>query len=443
MVNPSLFASFLSMPKALLKVTTHFHHVAALLLLSLSTTAIINAETDTREGIFDPAIRTVSLRNPDNFMAPPVIRLGTHDRLLLNFDIIGDAHEYLRYRLIHCNADWQPSRLLESEYIEGFNEGEIQDFAYSSNTFVHYVNYNLVIPNEEMPIKAGGNYLLQVYDEDNPDKTLLQTRFSVSENSVAVRPTVSTRTDRGFNTEWQQLDLAIDLSGLGNVNPYQDFVVTVTQNNRPETTHTVTHPLRVEGNVALFEHDQNLIFPASNEYRRFETVRIDYPGMSVDSVVFGGTNWHAYLKPDEPRCDRNYVYDQTQHGRFMVDEYNATDPDLGADYVTVHFTLDSPEIIGGDVYVDGDFNLHRFDSRNKMTYDYTTQRYTAEIPLKQGSYNYQYVVVSKKEPEADYKPKKADSGIIEGNYYETENEYLVKVYFRPPGARADRLIGTN
>lgn len=442
--SSSSMANCSPMVSTSLKTKTLFRYVVAILLLSLFQTPSAQAETDTRDGIFDSAIRTVSLRNPDNFMAPPVIRLGTHDRLLLNFDIIGDAHEYLRYRLIHCNADWQPSRLLESEYIDGFNEGEISDFAYSSNTFVHYVNYNLVIPNEDMPIIAGGNYLLQVYDEENPDNTLLQTRFSVSENGVAVRPTVTTRTDRGFNTEWQQLDLAIDLTGLGNVNPYQDFIITVTQNNRPEITHSVTHPLRVDGNVAIFEHDQNLIFPASNEYRRFETVRVDYPGMSVDSVVFGGTNWHAYLKPDEPRCERNYIYDHTQHGRFMIDEYNATDADLGADYVTVHFTLDSPEIIGGDVYVDGDFNLHRFDSRNKMSYDYTTRRYTAQIPLKQGSYNYQYVVVDKKHNDAIPDSfSKADSGIIEGNYYETENEYLVKVYYRPPGARADRLIGTN
>ncbi len=402
------------------------------------------AETDTRDGMFDASVRTVSVRNPDNFMAPPVIRLGTSDRLFINFDIIGDAHEYLRYRLIHCNSDWKPSRLLESEYIEGFNEGIISDYAYSSNTYVHYVNYNLEIPNEEMPLKAGGNYLLQVYNEDDPDNTLLQTRFSVTENIAAVKPIMTTRTDNGFNNEWQQIDIELDLTGLTNVNPYQDLIVTVTQNNRPETTRTVTHPLRTDGNRVIFSHDRNLIFGASNEYRRFETVRADYPGMSVDSVAFGGTNWHAYLSPDEPRSYKEYSYDRTQHGRFKIDEYNSTDPDLGADYVTVHFTLDTPEIAGGDVYVDGDFNLHRYNSRNKMTYDYSSRSYTLQLPLKQGSYNYQYVVLPK--DYADDQPDsatslKADAGIVEGNFYETGNEYLVKVFYRPAGARADRLIG--
>lgn len=411
---------------------------AILLPLSLS------AATDTRDGMFARDLRTASLRNPDNFMTPAVIRLGTNDRLNLNFDIIGDAHQYLRYRLIHCNADWQPSRLLESEFIDGFNEGEITDFAYSSNTFVHYVNYNLTIPNEDMPIIKDGNYLLQVYDENDPEEVLVQTRFSVTENIAAINGSVSSRTDRGFNTEWQQLNLAIDLAGLPGINPYQDILVTVIQNNRPETARILTHPLRVEGNMAIFEHDPNLIFGASNEYRRFETVRADYPGMGIDSVVFGGTNWHAHLRTDEERAGRNHIYDRTQHGRFMIDEYSATDPDLGADYVTVHFTLNSPEIIGGDVYVDGDFNLHRFDSRNKMTYDFTTQNYTVSIPLKQGSYNYQYVVLPKGSDDSDSaRQLKADPGVIEGNYYETENEYLVLVFLRTPGARADRLIGAT
>lgn len=389
----------------------------------------------------DNRIRSISLRNPDNFMAPAVIRLGTDDRLQLNFDIIDDSHEYLRYRLIHCNADWQPSKLLESEYLDGFNEGSITDYAYSSNTYVHFVNYNLVIPNEEMNFIASGNYLLQVFNEEDPDTTLFQIRFSVAENQVMLKPRLTTRTDMGFNTEWQQIDFEADLTGFENINPYLDLIVTVMQNNRPETTRSVSNPLRVEGSRAIFEHDQNLIFPAGNEYRRFETVRIDYPGMRVDSVVFGGTNWHAYLQPDQSRTYNNYIYDQTQHGRFMIDEYNATEPDLGADYVTVHFTLDAPEAIGADIYVDGDFSNHIFDERNRMNYDYDKRLYHAQIPLKQGSYNYQYVVLPKNYSDKPGSTSYPDPGLVEGNHYETQNEYLLLLFCRPPGSRYDRLLG--
>ena len=392
-------------------------------------------EMDTATGIFERDVKTLSVVNPDHFMSPPVLRLGTDDRLKINFDIIGDSHEYLRFRLVHCNADWQPSRLLEPEYLDGFNEMEITDYAYSSNTFVHYVNYNIEIPGDGMRIISGGNYLLQVYPEGEPDHVMLQVRFYVTENSLMVGGGISGRTDKGFNTEFQQLEIAVEAGGGMIKNPYQDLIVTVMQNNRPETLREITHPMRVEGDRILYAHDPALIFNGGNEYRRFETVRADYAGMGVDSVVYGGSNWHAYLMPDESRVEKDYIYDSTQHGRFKIDEYNASDPDLGADYITVHFTLDSPEFIGADVYVDGDFAYHRFDGFNRMHYDYDRRFYTAEIPLKQGSYNYQYVVKPVGEGYADPSP-------VEGNKYETRNEYLVNVYYRAPGSRADRLVGS-
>ncbi|MBD5357505.1 MAG: DUF5103 domain-containing protein [Bacteroides sp.] len=403
--------------------------ILAAIIASVNSYGVVNTST----AIFDRNVRTLKVTNPDNFMAPAVIRLGTSDRIFINFDIIGDSHDYLRYKLIHCNADWQPSRLLESEYVDGFNEAELTDYAYSSNTFVHYVNYNIEIPNPDLRIMESGNYVLQVYPEGQPEELLLQARFSVTENSMPAAGSVTTRTDMGVNTEYQQLSIAIDAAG-GRYNPYQDFVVTVMQNNRPETMRTLQHPLRVDGSTIIFEHDPTLVYPAGDEYRRFETVRADYAGMHVDSVKFGGSNWHAWLTPDTPRAGRDYSYDRTQHGRFMIDEYNSTDPDLGADYITVHFTLDSPEIVGGDVYISGDLTLNNLSDSNRMRYDYNTKLYTAEIPLKQGSYNYQYVVVPHRGGYPDPSP-------IDGNKYETNNEYLVQVFLRLPGSRADRLVG--
>lgn len=402
----------------------------------MSLMPVIAPAGDTSTRVFCRDVRSLSLSNPDDFMAPPVIRMASDDRLVVNFDIIGENHDYLRYRLIHCDAGWQPSRLLPTEYIDGFNEDEISDYAYSSNTYVHYVNYNLEIPNDRMRPLVSGNYLLQVYPEGREEDMLLQQRFFVSENIIPVSGYVTSRTDRGFNTGYQQLGLDIDLSGAGIRNPYQDLIVTVTQNNRPETTRILSQPLRIDGQVLVYAHNPELIFNAGNEYRRFETVRADYAGMHVDSVNFGGTNWHAWLSVDEPRAERDYSYDRTQHGRFKIDEYNADDPDLAGDYITVHFSLDHPEIFGKDIYVDGDFTLHQFNGFNRMRYDYDSHRYSAEIPLKQGSYNYQYVVTGRDGNDADPSP-------IDGDKYETCNEYLVLIYYRPAGARYDRLLSSQ
>ena len=388
---------------------------------------------DTTTGIFDRRFRTLKTEVEDNFMSPPVIRLGTNDRILVKFDEIGEDNSYLEYRLIHCDADWQPSRLIESEYLEGFNSVRIEDYAYSTATFVHYVNYLIAFPNEELQIKHSGNYLLQVYDPERPEETLLQTRFQVTENIARIEGNVTSRTDMGHNTYWQQLAFEIDCQGIGEFNPYQDIIVYVTQNNREATKRRIMTPLRVSGDKIIYEHLNDLVFGASNEYRRFESVSNSFPGMRVDSLRYMGSNYHVWLKVDEPRQSASYSYDQTQHGRFLVREYNSTDSDIGADYITVHFLLECPELPSYDIYLDGEFTHDRMDKENQLTYDHRVGGYVAEVPLKQGAYNYQYVTRSRQTGEIS-------TSTIEGDKYETLNEYGIAVYFRPPGARADRLI---
>ena len=53
--------------------------------------------------------------------------------------------------------------------------------------------------------------------------------------------------------------------------------------------------------------------------------------------------------------------------------------------------------------------------------------------MKQGFYNYKYVVVDKENT--------LQEGAISGNFDETENNYKVLVYYRDLGARYDKLIG--
>lgn len=390
---------------------------------------------DTRTQAFDPAFRTLKVQVENDFLSPPVITLGGDDRIIFSFDEIGDDFSELRFRLIHCNADWQPSQLVETEYLGGFNIADIADYAFSQNTFVHFVNYRVTIPSDDMQPLVSGNYLIQVFDSYDPDTVLLQARFSVSEDVVSVSGDVSGRTDRGFNTTWQQLELDVSSGDFAIGNPFADVKVTVGQNSMPESLRTLPPPSRMDGRRMVWQHVPQLIFPAGNEFRRFETVRLNHPGMHIDSMRYGGSNYHAWLMPDTDRAEGNYQYDRTQYGRFLVREYSATDSDLGADYVTVHFTLDFPELVNGDIYLDGELTQHLRDDRYRMVYDRESGAYTLEVPLKQGSYNYRYLAVPRDKSET------ADPSPVEGDFYETSNEYDVRVYYRPPGSRADRLIG--
>lgn len=367
-------------------------------------------------------------------MSSPVIRLGSDERISINFDEWNEDYSDLQYRLIHCGPDWKPSRLLESEYLDSFNIGDIEDWAYSSNTFVHYVNYQFFIPNEQIDPKMSGNYIVEIFERDDPDEVLAEARFSVTEQSAQISGKMSTQTDRGNNTEWQQLQLEVIPTNVRFENPYSDVSVLLTQNSDPATLREIESPSRVSGTNLYYSHLPQLIFKAGNEFRRFESIRTTYNDMHVDSVKYVGPNYHVWLTPDYERSESEYSYDQTQQGRFLVREYNSTDSNLGADYVTVHFTLDTPDIPDADVYVSGEFTEYKLDETNRMHYDYGSGTYRLKKPLKQGSYNYRYVAVPR------HGNRTPDLSIIEGDKYETRNEYRVQVWYYPIGARYSKLV---
>ncbi len=410
----------------------------SLLLIFLSALPVSATFNDTSTRAFDPKFRTLTVTLNNELMRDPVLRMTEPaDRLVFSFDEITEDRSYLRARLVHCNADWKPSMLAETEFADGFNQADIEDFGYSSNTFIHYVNYKFTLPTEGLRPLVSGNYLLQVYDADDPDTTLLQFRFRAAESGMAISGHADGRTDRSFNSGLQQLSLVLTPIGNTNYNPYADIFVEVLQNSRPETSRILRAPSRMERNSFIYDHNPDLIFDGGNEYRRFETVRNNYPGMGVESTYYEDPLYHAILKRDLPRTEGQYMFDSTQRGRFKIDEYNSTDPDLGADYILTHFSLEADEFPDSDVYVEGELFGRGFTDLNRMKYLKDEGLYSLSVPLKQGSYNYQYVVVPRSGK------KISDSTRIEGNHFETLNEYDVYVWLRTPGSRADRLIGSN
>lgn len=395
------------------------------------------AVADTLTGAFVSRFRTLEVHVEGNELSPPIADFANGDRIIVEWDELAEERSYLRYRLVHCDYNWNPSGLVESEFLDGFNEAEVVDWDYSQATTVHYIHYSVALPNEHMLPKISGNYLMQVYDESDPDKVLLQVRFSVAESVVDIRAEVSSRTDIDYNASNQQLSVSVDVKQEKVHDIYNDLKVVVTQNGRVDNELVVSRPLRVSGNVAYFEHLRPMIFAAGNEYRRFETVSTVYPGMKIAEISYNEPYYHMTVSEDYPRYADNYAYDRTQHGRFKIREYNYDEgSDLAADYIMTHFTLKMPRDDNFDFFIDGDLTCRRFSPETRLHYNYNTEAYEATLLLKQGSYNYQYLAVP-------VGGDKGVTGVVEGDFYQTINEYVVKVYYRHPGERYDRLLGVT
>ena len=398
-------------------------------------------------GVFDPMIRTVTRAVDSNPLAPPVLTLGADSELTIGFDMIAEQREYLRYSIHLCNADWSPSQFTDPEVFDGFNYADIQDYAFSSGTNTHYVHYTISLPNQDYQFRLSGNYILDVYPEENPDNILLSVPFMVQENAISVGGSITSVTDIDINGAHQQLSLEIDTRNERLRDPNNDLRILVQQNNRRDNAVWLAHPDRVSGPKLIYEHNRRLIFPAGNEYRRMETVNNLYPGIGEDHIEFHAPYYYHILNLDKIRAHRQYVYDRTQQGRFLIREYNADNSDTEADYTLVVFTLDATEFPDADVYLDGDFMNRTFDDRSRMGYDPEQGRYTKILPLKQGAYNYQYLVVPRYgapvtplSPDSPLPSARSLTAPVEGDHYQTVNEYSVAVYYRPPAARYDRLL---
>jgi hypothetical protein len=82
----------------------------------------------------------------------------------------------------------------------------------------------------------------------------------------------------------------------------------------------------------------------------------------------------------------------------------------------------------------GDFCGNGFDINSRLDYDTEEGYYFISLPLKMGLYNYCYAWVPADGGRGELSP-------AEGNFYNTENEYAIYLYYRGFGDRYDRLIG--
>ncbi len=390
---------------------------------------------------YDPQIQTVLLypaiggdvTTPGRTLNPPVIEVNNDAPLTLEFDDLTGDYRPFRARLVHCNADWQKSIINDIEFTYEFNDHPITDYQVSLGTKVQYYHYRFAVPKVKLP----GNYVLVVVDERNPRRLILSRRFCTYQNKVNVGATVlfSVSPQRQFAD--QQIDLILSYRGYEVISPQDDFKVVIRQNFRDDKIITNLKPTNVQAFEQRLDYrlfDLSNTIGGGNEYRFFDTRTVLSRANFVDRIVPRAEVTTAYISTDQPRSVGAYIQFDDFNGRYVIDHRETGNGSVSADYIETVFTLRTPEVLDGEVYVNGGFNSWRLDDRNRMTYDPATSTYRAAILLKQGVYNYDYAI-------ARQSPRPfVDESLLEGNFSQTENDYEVFVYHRPPANRADQLV---
>ncbi len=385
--------------------------------------------------VSDERIKTVKLFKEGWDLSYPVIKSGSGEKLILQFDLLGTNIETFYYTFIHCNKDWKRSDIFPNEYLDGFPENPIEDYNYSFNTTVDYIHYHLSFPNDRVSLKLSGNYIISVYQVDEPDKPVITKRFIITEDAAAVEINMHRpRMTRDTETH-QQIDFRVNISGLNIRDPHGDIYATILQNGRWNVSRANLKPDFFSDRELRFSSlSENNIFPGGNEFRYFDIRSIRYLSEFVKAIDYLAPYYHVYLHPSESREFKPYFYWQDFNGKYIIAVQEGQNHDTDADYVHVYFTLPSAQALpGGKMYVSGSFNNWSLDAGNQMFYNPGSGSYECIIILKQGWYNYEYVF-RKDDPPGEFSSK------FEGTHIETENDYTVIVYYRNPRDRYDRIL---
>jgi len=387
--------------------------------------------------VYKESVKTVLIHKKGWQLAMPIIELGKDEKISLQFDEIGaEIHDY-SWSVVHCNSNWQQSDLNAIEYIDGYQESRVENYSFSQNTLVNYINYSIEFPNDDFQLTISGNYVVKVYEQDKPEKLVLVRKFYVFENLVQVNAQVdrlNVKVKDGLN---QRLNIELNCDNEIE-NPAETVSLRVQKNNGVVKDFSSVKPSFINGNLIKYQTINDLAFAGENEYRHFDIKNFRFLSdrlLTVDKQI--DIN-HVYLRPDMDKSMEGYDFKHDLNGRRTVKLENNDKSNIMADYCYVHFQLDKKlSLENGDYYIYGGLTDWSYQKAAKMKFDFKTGKFTGKLYLKQGYYNYIYRFKSTDEmfDNEEYACK------TEGNYFQTENEYNIFVYYKDYSVSYEKLVG--
>ena len=257
----------------------------------------------------------------------------------------------------------------------------------------------------------------------------------IIDDKVTIRGSVKRATDLEQRNYKHEIDFSIHHNGYEIDNPFSDVKPVITQNSRWDNAISGLQAVFVKDYEIVYDHEDENLFDGGNEYRFFDIQSLRYLSERLASISFEDDTHKVVLRTDEARRFKRYSgLVQDINGKRIIRVQEGSRNCIEADYALVRFTLPYEyEISHGDLYVFGQISDYSYPKSHRMTYNTEKNYYEANIYLKQGYYNYEYIL------------KKYEGGninrFIEGTHYQTVNDYHIYIYHRPTGESYDKLIG--
>ena len=386
--------------------------------------------------VYDDNIVTVLCYAKNDPLSDPLIQLNSNDWITLSFDDLSNKNYPFKYTIVHCTKDWQTSDLEPIDYIDGYFEDDLNTYDFSFNAKLPYIHYTLKFPNDNMRAKLSGNYILKVYlDTPEDGNVLITRRFYVVEPLTTIKADIPYYPKNlSYAKLKQQIDFSVATPDNFSSDPNRRFNVTIRQNGRWDNALEDIKPTAATGYHLEFNYPNGLVFDGGNEPRFFDMKSYWYQSQYIRRITPTADGYNVILHTDFSRAGRQYETYGNLHGRMFIKGRNNQNAALEGEYADVSFTLKHNKIENANVYILGALTNWQYDDENKMTYNAALRQYEGKLFLKQGYYEYYYVVLKNG-------ASIGDITLLEGDHWETKNQYTIAVYYHARMPEYDRLVG--
>jgi hypothetical protein len=383
-------------------------------------------------------IHSAKLYKAGDQISFPALILNRNETLELHFDDLDADVKTYYYSFQLCNADWSPSVLRTFEYTKGFQNVRITNYRNSSLSFVRYTHYQAAIPDRNSYPTRSGNYLLKVFLNGDTSQLAFTKRFVVVEMKSSIAAQILQPFNARLYNTAQKLQIGVQTDTKVQLFSPTDLKIVALQNNSWLTSVSMDRPTITRGNYYEYSDEALTSFPAIKEFRWVDLRSFRLKGDRIQTLDAKRNSTDIVVAPDPARSTMTYVYYRDLNGSYTIETIDNPNPFWQGDYATVHFRYFPPgnkAIEGQDVYLFGELSNYAADTSGKMSFNAERGAYEKTMFLKQGYYNYNYATMPIN------KKGYPDFSQTEGNYWATENAYVILVYYRTFGARADELIG--
>ncbi len=356
-----------------------------------------------------------------------------NQKLVIEFDVDSDVLPSLSIVFRYCDKNWQPYENIflqnNGKNIEYDLDFEILPFTCKDARY----HYKGVFPNSNnfVAFPFPGKWMFYITDVQDTARIYGTGKFYVVTNDVQLDLNIKREMLEDKTYSPLEIGRIVNITTRFDLPEelFPNFVdeVEIIQNRKILSPILIDRTFNTNTRQYSWNADRKFSFTArdiypGNEYRQTDFRDINKFNSDNISSQFSGFEMSRFYKFGKRDLNGGYLLTNFKNDF--------------ATYLNVNFRIKPPEEFVGEVFLVGSFNNWLVSTDYKL--EKNGEIYSKSLQLKRGVYDYQYVSGYL----VDEKIKEENWIYLEGNFWETSNEYHVFLFYKDPNYGGyDRIIG--